>query len=464
MQAAVLPSRTLVRATAVLAALCAAALLAGAPLSLVGPVAIAVTACGSVYALLDLRASRRAWAAAPLRYERRLPPALAVGLRRTLEAALVNEGETAWQVALFDHVDPRFDAMGLPIEIEVPAKASVTVRYEVQPRSRGEANFGAAELRVRTRRGCFDMRVRAGTAERVRVYPNFAAVSRYAWLAGDRRLAEIGIKSYPMRGSGTDFKQLADYRQGDAIRDIDWKATYRQGRPIVRQYQDERDQSVVFLLDCGRRMRADESATGAADDLATASRAPRRGSHFDAALDALMLLAFVALKEGDEVGAMTFGGPPGSARTVAPRKGVQALNPLIAALYDIEPQATQPDYREAATALMRGLRKRSLVVVLTNFREEDADELGPALKLLRTRHLVLLASLRERALRELAEQPLAVERDAIEVAGAHLFAQARDDAFRKLAARDAYLLDVEPERVAIELVNRYRAVKRAGIL
>ncbi len=190
----------------------------------------------------------------------------------------------------------------------------------------------------------------------------------------------------------------------------------------------------------------------------------QRGSHFDAALDALMLLAYVALKEGDEVGALTFGGSPGQQRRVAPRKGVQALNPLIAALYDIEPEATHPDYRVAATDLMKSLKKRSLVVILTNFREEDADELAPALKLLRTRHLVLLASLRERALREVAEQPLKVERDAIEIAGAHLFAQARDDAFRRLAARDAFLLDVEPEKVAVELVNRYRAVKRAGLL
>ncbi len=177
-----------------------------------------------------------------------------------------------------------------------------------------------------------------------------------------------------------------------------------------------------------------------------------------------MLLAYVALSEGDEVGAMTFGGPPGDTRRVAPRKGVHSLNGLIAALYDIEPQPTQPDFRAAAEELMRRLRKRSLVVILTNFRTEDAGELAPALKLLRTRHLVLLASLRERTLREIAEQPLFVERDAIEAAGAHLFAQERSDAFRRLAARDAFLLDVEPERVAVELVNRYRAVKRAGLL
>jgi uncharacterized protein (DUF58 family) len=198
-------------------------------------------------------------------------------------------------------------------------------------------------------------------------------------------------------------------------------------------------------------MRADESGG-------------RGASHFDAALEALMLLAYVALKEGDEVGAVTFGGSAEHARSVAPRKGPHSLNALIAALHDVEPAPTQPDYRAASTRLMQTLHKRSLVVVLTNFREEDAAEVAPALALLRTRHLVLLASLRERALREIAEQPLVVERDAIEVAGAHLFAQARDDAFRRLAAKDAYLLDVEPEHVAVELVNRYRAIKRAQLL
>jgi uncharacterized protein (DUF58 family) len=107
-------------------------------------------------------------------------------------------------------------------------------------------------------------------------------------------LAEIGIKSYPQRGHGTAFKQLADYRPGDPIRDVDWKASMRHGRPIVREYEDERDQRIVFMLDCGRRMRADEGA------------ASGRLGHFDAALDALMLMAWVALKEGDAVGAVTF--------------------------------------------------------------------------------------------------------------------------------------------------------------
>ncbi|MEP7099441.1 MAG: DUF58 domain-containing protein, partial [Burkholderiales bacterium] len=262
-------------------------------------------------------------------------------------------------------------------------------------------------------------------------------------------------------GAGTDFKQLAEYKAGDSIRHIDWKATLRHKRAIVREYQDERDQTVLFLLDCGRRMRADEGAV-----------ANGGGSHFDEALNALMLLAHVALKEGDAVGAMTFGTDPADARHFAPRKGHASLNSLIAAIYDIEPRATHSDYLTAAADLMRVQRKRALIVVLTNFRDEDSAEIEPALRLMRSKHLVLLASLRERVLREMAEQPLGHgsaggvggDAKAIEIAGAHLFAQTRRDAFARLATRDGLLIDVEPAELPAQLVNRYRAVKRAGLL
>jgi uncharacterized protein (DUF58 family) len=284
------------------------------------------------------------------------------------------------------------------------------------------------------------------------VYPNFAAVAGYAWLAGDRRLSQIGIKTYAQRGIGTDFRQLAEYQRGEPVRHIDWKATLRQGKPIVRQFQDERDQRVFFLLDCGRRMRADDGGTGGG------------GSHFDQALNALMLLAYVALKEGDEVGALTFGNPPGQQRDFAPRKGTASLNALMNRLYDIEPAAVHSDYVQAANDLLRHFPRRALVIVLTNFRDEDASELLPAVKLLRRRHLVLVASLRERVLRELAQQPLARAEHAVEAAAAHLFEQDRRDAFARVVGHDALSVDVEPAQLPAALVNRYHAVKRAGML
>ena len=102
-----------------------------------------------------------------------------------------------------------------------------------------------------------------------RVYPDFAQIARYAWLAGDRRLQEIGIKTYQQRGEGTDFKQLSEYRVGDSVRHIDWRATLRLGKPIVREFQDERDQCVMLLVDCGRRMRADDRVARSAPRTST---------------------------------------------------------------------------------------------------------------------------------------------------------------------------------------------------
>ncbi|HET7796157.1 MAG TPA: DUF58 domain-containing protein [Rhizobacter sp.] len=448
-----IPSRASVLVLAASAVASAMALAVGAPLAWVAQAAAVVAAMGVLWFVADLGLTLRAWRRHPLRTERALPDALALGVPRVLQLTLVNEGPLAWALDLFDEVDPRLDFDGLPQHLHLPAGTRLALHYRVTPRQRGPVQLGATQLRLRSRGGSFELLRTIGDGQRLHVYPNFAAVARYAWLAGDRRLAQIGIKTYPKRGMGTDFKQLSDYKQGDPIRHIDWKATLRHQRPIVREFQDERDQCVIFLLDCGRRMRADEGAA-----------ATTGGSHFDQALNALMLLSYVALKEGDEVGAMTFGNSAGEQRRFAPRKGGATLNALMARLYDIEPSATHSDYLAAAQDLLRAQHKRALVIVLTNFRDEDAAELTPALKLLRSRHLVLVASLRERVLREIGEQPITQDRHAIEVAGAHLFSQARSDAFARVVGGDALSVDVEPEQLAVSLVNRYHAVKRAGLL
>jgi uncharacterized protein (DUF58 family) len=445
-----LPSRTTIHALLAVAAAALAALLLRVSATDVGWAVLSVLAAGAVWIAFDLWLTRRAWHAEPLQWTRRLPDAFALGVQRTIDGTLANTGTRRWRIAFFDHTDPDLDPQGLPVTADLRANAQAQLRYTVQPRRRGRVAFEPADVRVQSLGRSLELQWRIGAKETRPVFPNFASVSRYAWLATDRRLADIGIKTQVQRGEGTDFKQLAEYRPGDSIRHIDWKATLKQSRPIVRQFQDERDQCVIFLIDCGRRMRADEGTV--------------HGSHFDEALNATMLLAHVALKDGDEVGAITFGTAPEHKRSFAPRKGLTTLSALTAVLHDIQPEATHSDYLMAARDLMRVHSKRALIVMLTNFRDEDAPELDTALKLLRSRHLVLLASLRERVLREMTEQPLKESRHAVEVAGAHLFAQARRDAFRRLAERDALMVDAEPERLAVELVNRYRAVKRAGLL
>ncbi|MGN6529129.1 MAG: DUF58 domain-containing protein [Burkholderiaceae bacterium] len=478
----VLPSRRAVVAVAVAGAIAAAV---DAGLHLAGrpdaPLTRAVAVALGLFALAfvaDLALSAWQLRRHPIAFERRLPSAFALGQPHVLEVALAHDGPRPWTLQLFDHAPPTATLTGLPQDAVLPAGRRLDLRYELVPTRRGRVAFEPAALRVRSRLGLAELQLRVGAAQSLQVYPNFAALARYAWLAGDRRLAEIGIKTYVARGAGTDFKQLGEYVPGMPTRHIDWNASMRHSRPVVREFQDDRDQSVMFLLDCGRRMRADER-TVHPQSAASRGRPPEGarglgegrpgaatgdGSHFDQALNAAMLLAYVALKDGDAVGAMTFGHEPSQQRHFAPAKGMAALNTLVARLHDVEPGGMHSDYLAAARELMLRLPRRSLVVVLTNFRDEDGEELAAALRLMRTRHLVLLASLRETVVAEIAGQPLDEPRAIAEVASAHWFERSRAAGFRRLAGRDQLLIDVEPARLAAALVNRYHAVKRARLL
>jgi uncharacterized protein (DUF58 family) len=435
---------------AVLAA--AVASFAGIGLDAVAQASAAVASALAVVASADLIWTRAAWKSSEVRMVRRLPSAFAIGVRRPVHLQLVTGGTLGWRCEIFDHCDPSLRFEGLPARCKLFAGKLTDVAYEVTPTRRGEIDFAPADLRVRSRLGLVELLERVGATESRRVYPDFAQVARYAWLAGDRRLQEIGIKTYQQRGEGTDFKQLSEYRYGDPVRHIDWKATLRQNKPILREFQDERDQCVMLLIDCGRRMRAYDVETGIGK------------GHFDQVLNAVMLLSYVALRQGDAVGALTFGTPAGDERVFAPRKGAHALNALMGTLYSVQPTPTHSDYLSVAQNLLLRHHKRSLVIVITNFRDEDSSELSHALRLLRSRHLVLLASLRERVVGELVSRPLDSGDAALEIGSAHLYEQARRDAFNRLAARDALMVDAEPQSLGIELVNRYNAVKRAGLI
>ncbi|UXH79643.1 DUF58 domain-containing protein [Roseateles amylovorans] len=449
----VLPTQASIRVLAGLSLAIAVALSLGAPLAVMAPLGSALLGALLLAAAVDLWRSLRLWTRGGVQVERRLPAAFAIGASTELKLDLVNPGLLAWRLQVFDEVDPVFDIDGMPRALRLQGQTRSRVVFRVTARQRGVATMGRTQLLWRSRAGIFEVRDTVGEARALRIYPNFAALARYAWLSGDRRLAQIGIKNFIQRGQGTDFRQLAEYQRGAPLRDLDVKASLRYRKPIVREYQDERDQCVMFLLDCGRRMRADEQ-----------TRHTGETSHFDDALDALMLLAYVALTEGDEVGAMTFGGEESDRRDFAPRKGMGTLNALMNKMHDLQPGGHHSDYLAAAETLSHRLRRRSLVIVLTNFRDEDSPELQPALRLLRRRHLVLLASLRETALGRMAALPIAGTEDAVAVASAHLLSQARQDAFARVVDHDKLSIDVEPRALAATLVNRYHQVKRAGLL
>lgn len=456
MQIRFVPGSITLRAIAIGFALALLALIGGVPVGVVSWIALAAFGALLAAVFVDRSLTLRAWRDYPVTLHRTLPAAFGLGLSTRLHLEVHSSNmNSVWWMKIYDRSDPTLLTQGMPRDLRVPPNAAALFEYQVTPTRRGELIFDRADVRVRSLMGLLELIDRIGEREHRRCYPDFAQIARYAWLAGDRRLAQIGIKTYHQRGEGTDFKQLVEYRIGDPLRHIDWKATQRHEKPIVRQHQNERDQNVILLLDCGRRMRADEGST--------ADGGIGR-SHFDQVLNASMLLTYVALKHGDAVGAMTFGTPPAEERWVAPRKGAHVLNALMGELYAVQPTPSHSDYLSAAQALLRRHRRRSLVILITNFRDEDATELGQALRLLRTRHLALTASLRERIVDELINRDIDRFEAAVEVASAHSYEQSRRDAFIQISMRDALMVDADPDKLGVELVNRYHAVKKAGMI
>jgi uncharacterized protein (DUF58 family) len=370
---------------------------------------------------------------------------LPVGVWSQVQVRVNNLGRRAVRLAVFDHYPPQSETEGLPQQTRISGGGFAELNYRLRPIERGDHVFGQVQVLLDSPLRLWQRSRFIGAAQAVKVYPNFAAVAKYALFATDNRLSQIGIKKHRRRGEGLAFHQLREYRAGDALRQIDWKATSRLKRLISREYQDERDQQVVFLIDCGRRMLAKDDAL----------------SHFDHALNAVLLLSYVALRQGDGVGFFAFAGPQ---RFLPPRKGASAINAMLNSVYDLQPSTHAPDYALAATDLITRLKKRSLVVLITNLRDEDAEELRPAVALLRQQHLVVLASLQETALNQVAAQSVQNFNDALRLAATDIYLEQRRLAHQALKHYGVIMLDVEPAQLPVALVNRYLDIKRSGHL
>ena len=385
------------------------------------------------------------WRGPALDARRAVPASLPLGVWHDIVLRIHNGGRGALAVRIFDHHPAGLQARGLPQAVMLPRSGWAEIRYGVRPVERGDQRFGSIELRVMSPLGLWEFRRYAGESALTRVYPNFAALTKYALFATDNRLSQIGILRRRRRGEGLEFHQLREYREGDSLRSIDWKATARSNRVIAREYQDERDQQVLLVIDCGRRMAAQDGEL----------------AHFDHVLNAALLLAYVGLRQGDAVGFMTMSGVE---RFFAPRKSATTVNLILNSLYDLQPTLATTDYYAAALALGARLKKRALVVILSNLRDEDDDTLAPALELLRARHLVLFASLRENILSRALKTRVTTFERALTHAAAADYLRERALVFRRIERRGALCLDVEPPRLAVALVNRYLDIKRSGRL
>ena len=378
--------------------------------------------------------------------ERKIPGSMSLASWVDIELCIRNNTQTQrLRAVVFDHNPRSFAIDGQPREVDVAPQHFVDVAYRARPTRRGAFSFPGVGLRIASPFGLWWRSRFVPLVSDVRVYPNYATISKLLAYEVDNRLQLAGVRLSRRRGEGIEFHQLRDYREGDSLRAIDWKATARMSRLIAREYQDERDQQIVFLLDTGRRMLAKDAEL----------------SHFDHALNAMLLLSYVALRQGDAAGVMT-AGPRRS--WLPPRKGLDAINALLNHVYDIEPQQVEIDYLAAATELAVRQRRRSLVVILSNVREEDSEDLAAATSLLRRRHLVILASLREAVLDETLQKPIHGFDEALTYAATNQYMEARRESQNLLRARGVFVEDCLCQDLPAAITSRYMAIKRSGLL
>ncbi len=378
------------------------------------------------------------------RLKRQIPGSLALGRWSEAQLTLEHDFTQPLKVQVFDHVPAGLSFEHLPLTVELQPGRHSLAGYRLRPLQRGHFSFERCEINLPSPLGLWTHRRLLDLPDATRVYPDFARLYEGQLLAVDNWLSQLGVRQKQRRGLGLEFHQLREFREGDSLRQIDWKATARQRTPIAREFQDERDQQIIFMLDCGRHMRSQD------DEL----------SHFDHALNACLLLSYVALRQGDAVGLSAFASE--QPRYLAPVKGTSHLNTLLNSVYDLNSSQRSADYQAAVTQLLARQKRRALVVLVTNLREENDDELLPAVKRLSRQHQVLVASLREDVLDTLRQSPVQTLPEALAYCGAVDYLNARAELHERLNAHGVLVMDALPGELGAAMVTRYLAWKRTG--
>jgi uncharacterized protein (DUF58 family) len=389
---------------------------------------------------------------------RRLPDGLTAYRRFSKRFAIGDETEVRLHVEnrtlgnftliLKDEFPPELKLTGKREEkFTVAAQTAAEMIYGLTPPKRGKYSFGRTALRYSSRFGLVWCQTYLNEPQTVKVYPNMAR-------AREAELKALGANSYlavqrkaVRRGEGREFESMRDYVRGDELRHISWTATARRAKLTSRQYQIERDQTILVALDAGRLM------TGRIEN----------ESKFDSAIHACLALMSMAGRGGDNAGIVVFGRR--IKKFLPPRRGVEHLDATLEALHDLEPELVEPSYSRVFQFISANLKKRALVVILTDLVDkESSKELLSSLKLLRPRHLPLVVTIGDRDLNATVSRIPEDLREVFTQSAAEEIIHQRESALRLVESQGGLALDVNAANLAPHLLETYLKVKERGLL
>jgi uncharacterized protein (DUF58 family) len=430
----------------------AAVLLAGAALAFIWPGAPLLPLTGLVLvvvlvvAALDYRALQTSFRG--LKIERTMPAVVGRDLPVEVELRVSSSGPRPLAGELRDVVPPAALPAFQVHALRLPAADSLALAATFRIPVRGLFEFGPAWLRLTGPLGVLEAQQAFSSTARVKVLPE--GFSSAEGLRHDER-AELMLLNKLSRvrqtGLGTEFETLSEYRPGDDPRRIDWKSTARYRRPVVRRFQIERHRDVMVVIDCGRLMGADAG----------------RGSKLDCAVDSALMLCRTALESGDRCGLALFDDRVLS--YLPPRSGPRALGALVDHVYDVQSRWAESDFGLMFATLQSRQTKRSLVVILSDIVDvETSTRFRGSLATLSQRHVVLFAGLQTPLLRQIVAEPVATLLDGSRKAVTFRILRERDEALRSLKRSGVQVLDVEPSRLTVPLVNRFIELRHQNVL
>ena len=372
---------------------------------------------------------------------------LSVGASNPVRLLLRNRNKTDVLVTTHDEPPAPCDFEELPFESTLrPGKIHAHL-YHAIPHHRGQNRFGTVFLQIQSRFKLWTLTQTIDLNQEVKIYPDIQAVRGVELLARMNRLAEAGVRMSRLKGRGSEFDRLREYRREDEYRSIDWKATSRYQNLISREYVVEKNQNILFVLDAGRSMCNEHEGI----------------THFDRALNAAILLSYIALRQGDTVGMLV--GSNKIDRWVPPVRGTSGVQSLIRQTYDLMPAYDATDYDLLVEQLRTHYRKRSLVIFVTHALDEvHLNAIGKGMRQLKRPHLVLGSFLRNVQLHERLQTIPKTDREAFQVAAAAELIASQTLQVKKLEKSGLLVLDSVPEELSSGMISNYLDIKARHLL
>ena len=383
-----------------------------------------------------------------------------LGAENGVTLQVVNRSRHGLRLRLKDDFPPTFRFNRVIHEIYVEAGESENVIYRLTPSRRGIYHFADIHVQCWGILGLIIRQRRVEAAAEVKVYPNLHAIRQYELLVRRGMLGQLGLKNSRQFGEGTEFERLRDYAPDDDIRRVDWKATSKHQKPIVREFETERSQDVVIMLDAGRLM-ASPILTEAQEPENTPDAESNPGQamiKLDYAINTTLMTSYVSTLKGDKVGLIAFSDTVH--KYLDPKPGKKQFLTMLEATYALQVYPVEPDFETAFKYLASKQRKRALVILFTDILDRDAAEgLAHYVTTLARHHLIACVTLTDSGIIALATQKPTSSKVVYQRAIAERLLQEKQATLEILRSRGVITLDVPAHQLTMEVVNKYLELK-----